>query len=317
MIIIELLSVNNMEINKQIYEKYDINVSNITPITNKSYKVICDKNNCYFIKNVPTIVENKYMFLINQGINNVLYPIINKDRKYLSNYEDKSFYINDFIDDTLKEEDLLAYNMFNSLNQLHLSTGLKRQLSSSSARPKIEEITKQLDYKFILIEQYIRSLETKQIDKSSFVVLEKYHIILNAKNVLVKLQKKIISSIKDKESVEYAFIHNNPKLDHLIIKNGNQFLTSIEKSKIGISSLDMAKFYIENSNYNIDYKKIIYDNYYKQMSDFYYDYFRFLVLFIYIKSIHFTKNEYVNKELFIDVSNKIDKFLATFSDESN
>ena len=253
-----------MELNNSISEKYNIKVHDIERLTNKSYKIVCDTRNCYFIKQVPKIVESKYVFLSNQGVNNVLYPILNNDRKYITDFNDKNFYVNDYIENIVSKEESRAYNMFNALDRLHSSTTIKKQLSTTNSRPKIEEITKQLDYKFVLIEQYIRGLETKPIDKYSMMVLEKYHIILNAKKELVTLQKKIILSIKDKNSVEYSFVHNNPKNDHLIMKNGYQFLTSITNGKIGVSSLDMAKFYIENSELNLDYKEIIFKDYYSQ-----------------------------------------------------
>ena len=174
-----------MELNNSISEKYNIKVHDIERLTNKSYKIVCDTRNCYFIKQVPKIVESKYVFLSNQGVNNVLYPILNNDRKYITDFNDKNFYVNDYIENIVSKEESRAYNMFNALDRLHSSTTIKKQLSTTNSRPKIEEITKQLDYKFILIEQYIRSLETKQIDKSSFVVLEKYHIIL--KEQMVKI----------------------------------------------------------------------------------------------------------------------------------
>ena len=306
-----------MELNNSISEKYNIKVHDIERLTNKSYKIVCDTKNCFFIKQVPKIVESKYVFLSNQGVNNVLYPILNNDRKYITDFNDKNFYVNDYIENIVSKEESRAYNMFNALNRLHSSTTIKKQLSTTNSRPKIEEITKQLDYKFVLIEQYIRGLETKPIDKYSMMVLEKYHIILNAKKELVTLQKKIILSIKDKNSVEYSFVHNNPKNDHLIMKNGYQYLTSITKGKIGISSLDMAKFYIENSDIDLDYKEIIFKDYYSQKNSFYYDYFRFLVLFIYIKSIHFSQNDIINKENFVIICNKIEKFMTDFSQESD
>lgn len=306
-----------MELNNSISEKYNIKVHDIERLTDKSYKIVCDTRNCYFIKQVPKIVESKYIFLSNQGVNNVLYPILNNDRKYITDFNDKNFYVNDYIENIVSKEESRAYNMFNALDRLHSSTTIKKQLSTTKSRPKIEEITKQLDYKFVLIEQYIRGLETKPIDKDSMLVLEKYHIILNAKKELVTLQKKIILSIKDKNSVEYSFVHNNPKNDHLIMKNGYQYLTSITNGKIGVSSLDMAKFYIENSELNLDYKEIIFKDYYSQKNNFYYDYFRFLVLFIYIKSIHFLQNDTFNKEQFVRICIKIEKFMTDFSQESN
>ena len=69
--------------------------------------------------------------------------------------------------------------------------------------------------------------------------------------------KKInIISLKvcKEKSVEYSFVHNNPSIDHLLNVRGVNYLTSLDHSKIGISSLDMAKFYVLNEHLDIDYK---------------------------------------------------------------
>lgn len=305
-----------MNITDNLYDNYGIKVQNTLPLTDKTYKITCNQNNCFFVKQVSNEIETKYNFLSNQGVSNVLYPIINRNRKYISNFDGTNYYLNDYIDNYMTIEDSLAYNMFNALERLHDNTIIKRQLSVNNSRPKFEEITKQLDYKFKLLENFIRSLETGVITPSSLVVLEKYHIILEAKKELVKLQKKIILAIKDKESVEYVFVHNNPKIDHIIMSRGSTYLTSIEKGKIGIDSLDFAKFYIENKELNLDFKKIIFDDYYSHKGDFYYNYFRFLVIFIYIKRINISNLSYINLENFVKNCNNINDFIKTFSDKN-
>ena len=55
---------NTMELNNSIREKYNIKISDIEQLTNKSYKIMCNEHNCYFIKQVPKVVENKYSFLV-------------------------------------------------------------------------------------------------------------------------------------------------------------------------------------------------------------------------------------------------------------
>lgn len=305
-----------MNITDNLYNNYGIKVQDVWPITDKTYKIICDKENCFFIKQVSNEIENKYSYLSNQGVYNVLYPTINHNRKFISNFNYQNYYLNDYIDNFVTIEDSLAYNMFNALDRLHDSTIIKRQLSVNNSRPKFEEITKQLDYKFKLLENFIRSIETKVITPSNLVVLEKYYIILEAKKELLKLQKKIIMAIKDKESVEYVFVHNNPKIDHIIMSRGSAYLTSVENGKIGIDSLDFAKFYVENKDFNIDFKKIIFDDYYSHRDDFYYNYFRFLVIFIYIKRINVSNLSYINLENFVKNCNNIEQFIKTFSDKN-
>lgn len=304
-----------MNIENNLYDNYGIKIKTTSPITDKTFKIICNKNNCFFVKQVTEEIENKYNFLANQGVSNILYPMINYQKKYVSNFNNKNYYLNDYIENFVTIPDSQVYNMFNALNRLHESTVIKRQLSVSHSRPKFEELTKQLDYKFKLLENFVRSLETRMISKNSLIVLQQYHIILDAKNELIRLQKRIIMSIKDKESVEYVFVHNNPKIDHVIMNRGSTYLTSIENGKIGIDSIDLAKFYVENKDSNLDFKKMIFDDYYSHKGGFYYDYFRFLVLFIYIKSINITNIEYFNLNNFVHICNNISNFLETFLDK--
>lgn len=301
-----------MDIINNLYDNYQIKVDKNAKISNKTYKIVCDNNNCYFIKKVEKELENKYTFLSNHGINNVIYPYLNKEKKFISNLSNNNYYITDFITNNPIGEDQIGSRLFNALELLHNNTSIPRQLSVSDTKPKFEEITKQLDYKLKLIENYIRSLETSPINQYSYLVLENYHIIIKAKEELIKLQKKIISAIKNKESIEYVFLHNNPKNDHLLIDKGSSFLTSIDMGKIGIDSLDMAKFYIENKHLKLDLKKMIFSDNYSQKQDFYYDYFCFLVLFIYIKRIDFTSFNLFNMEKIVHNCQDIDDFVKNF-----
>ena len=301
-----------MDVINNLYENYQIKVDKNIQLSGKTYKIVCENNNCYFIKKVSKELENKYIFLSNHGINNIIYPYLNTEKKYISELDKNSYYVTEYLSSKPVGEDQIGFRMFYALDLLHNNTSIKRQLSVNDTKPKFEEITKQLDYKFKLIESFIRSLETKPIDKYSYIVLENYHILIQAKDELVKLQKKIISSIKTKESVEYVFLHNNPKNEHLLIDKGNSYLTSIDNGKIGIDSLDLAKFYIENQHLKLDFKKIIFDDYYSHKQDFYYDYFCFIVLFIYIKRINFTNMSMINMESFVHNSQNIKIFIETF-----
>ena len=144
-------------------------------------------------------------------------------------------------------------------------------------------------------------------------VLANYQYILDSKKELIRLQKRLISSIKSKDTIEYSFIHNNPRLDHLISIHGNNYLTSIDNSKIGIESLDLAKLYIENEDLNIDYAKILFERF-NNINPFYYDYFRYMILIIYINRINLSSDEYVNAQTFINISNSLKKYFSQFKD---
>lgn len=301
-------------INLDLVKYYEINLKDISQITLKSYKLVSENNNNFFLKETSKNILNKYHYLENIGISNILYPILNKDNKYVSNNNNQFFYITDFINEVKIREDVKSNSLFYELENLHNKTIIKKTLDPFKARNKFDEISNQLDYKYKIIESYIRQVESKPLNMFSMPVLENYHIILDAKKELIKLQKRLISSIKSRESVNYNFIHNNPSLDHILNVRGQNYLISLDKSKIGLDSLDYAKYYINNNHVNIDYKSLITNHYNSDEYLFNYIYFRYLVLYIYLMKINFTSEEHINSKNFENIALKIEKYFNDFSD---
>lgn len=293
---------------------YEISLVDFIPISKKAYKLVSKEGNKYFLKETNNNVLSKYQYLENRGISNILYPILNKEKRYITDLNNTSFFINNYISQIDIREDAKAEDLFYQLTKLHNETTIRKTLDPGKSRYKFDELSNELDYQFRMIESFVRRVEARPLDVNSMPILENYHFILDAKKELIKLQKRIISSVKARESVEYSFIHNNPKLEHILNVRGVNYLTSIDSGKIGISSLDMAKFYIENEHLDIDYKNLILDLYYDSNKLFYYDYFRYLVLVIYIKRINFSSEEYVNANIFKRTSLAIEKYFKNFSD---
>ena len=103
-------------------------------------------------------------------------------------------------------------------------------------------------------------------------------------------------------------------MDHLLNVRGVNYLTSLENGKIGISSLDLAKYYIENEDLNINFHELIVNGYFNGENNFYYDYFRFLVLFINIKKLVVSSDYYATAQSFSNVSKSIQKYFDNFLD---
>lgn len=298
-----------------IVKYYEISLDQFKVITPKTIKFQDSNGNKYFLKNTKYNVYEKYMFLNNQNINNILFPLKNKRNEFVTRNNNSAFYINNYIEDFTIIKEMKFQNMYNELNKLHDQTKIIRQLNPSSSRPKFEEITNRLDYKFKTLENYVRSVEAKNLNIYSMPVLANYQYLLDTKKELVRLQKRIISSVKAKETIEYSFIHNNPKLEHLLNVHGNNYLTSIENSKIGLESLDLAKLYVENENLNIDYTGLLIDRF-NNINPFYYDYFRYMVLLLYVEGLVLSTDEYINAQMFINTTNSIKKYFDNFKDLS-
>jgi len=301
------------KIDQDLVKYYEINILDYLSLSKKSYKVTDQNGKNYFVKKTNLNVLEKYQFLNNQGLNNILYPIKNFEQKYVTRNPSIAFYVTNFYDDTTIISEPKAMHMLNELDEIHEKTSFKRQLNPQTSRPKFEEITNRLDFKFTMLENYVRSIEAKPLNMYSMNILGNYQFILDAKKELVRLQKRIISSIKARDSVDYSFVHNNPKLEHILNFSGEYYLISLDNGKLGVESLDLAKFYIENSDLNIDYKEIII-NHYKGNNPFYYDYFRYLVLLIYITRIELSTDMYINSEIFISTTSVIKKYFVNFPD---
>lgn len=293
------------------YNLYDVHLKSFAPISCNSYKCKSDDGKEYFLKTTELYTSEKFNFLYNQGIENVLYPLKNRIGEFISRSR-KNFYVTPFIPDFYMLNEIKAVNLAGELNSLHTNTYFKRQLSPFNSRKKMDDTFDYLQYKFSTLELFIRTIETRKFDEYSITFLKNYHILLDAKKIMARLQKKIISDIKEKKSIYFAFIHNNPKLEHLLSSGGNQYLISIEKSKIGIPSLDMAKFYIENEDLDIDMKTIIQSYFSKFDDSFYFDYFCFIVLLYYVKGIVIIDKDYVSSQSFLYATTQIKKFLKLF-----
>lgn len=294
---------------------YDINLNDYQKITSKTYKVKCENGNCYIMKKTDLYTNEKYDFLYNQGIDNVIYPIQNKNGKYVSKRNEELFYLMNYFPENNVIPEIKANQMNNQLMNLHFNTYYKKQLSPKFSRKKMEDIYEYLEYKFGTLELLVRTIEARPFDEYSITILKNYHYILDAKLIMAKYQKKLISSIKEKKSVNYSFIHNNPKLNHLINYQGKQYLISLEHSKVGIPSLDIVKFYLETEDLNIDKKELIM-NYFNHYDDeIYFDYFCFFVLLYYIKGIVIIDKDYISSQSFLYATNSIKKFIETFNIE--
>ncbi|MCK9536630.1 MAG: hypothetical protein M0R05_03480 [Bacilli bacterium] len=294
-------------------ELYNLRFSSFKPITSKAFRLKCKDDEYYiFAKKSNIYSQEKYRFLYEQGISNIAYPLKNNKGNFITNINKNYLYLSDYYRDFDIVGEIKAVNMVDELSNLHYNTYFKRQLSVDFSRKNMEELFEYLDYKFTVLEMFIRSVEARPFDEYSIVILKNYQYLLDAKAIMSQLHKQLIAVIKEKKSVNYAFIHNNPKTSHLLTASGKHYLTSIEKSKMGIPSLDMAKFYIENEHLNFDIKNVILPYLDKYEDEFYRNYFYFLVLLYYIKGLTIIDKDYATAQNFIFAAHSIKKFMNLF-----
>lgn len=307
---------NNLsELKELIIKNYNIDVLDIikSNTSSKIMKVITIKDE-YIIKQCDSTFEQKVNYLKSENVNNIIYPIKNKQGKYVSIFDERYYYLQDFHKNSAEIKEVKARNLLYQLNILHQQTKFRKSLSPTKSKKKLEEIFNYLQYKFNLLETFVRKVESEKYDEYSIMILKGYHHILDAKKIMGELNKKIIEAVKEKISVDYVFLHGNPKSNHLVNDNGYYFI-SYQNGFYGICSLDIAKYYIEIEDLNLNHYELIKDYFKEYDNDFYYNYFLFLVLLYYIKSIIIYDKDYVSSQSFVYAANSIKKFLNIFIDK--
>lgn len=294
-----------------VLKQYDIPGISYQPITSKSMKVTCTKGDCFLIKETSLYMEEKIRYLRSQNVSNIIYPLKNNNDNYISLCNNKLYYLTPFIRDNKMIDEMKFSRLNNELNSLHTNTSYKKELSPLSSKKKFEKIFDYLQYKFNSLESFVRTIEARDYDEYSILILKDYRYILDAKNVIGRLNKRLIDYVKQKITIDYSVIHNNPKLNHLISTSESDYLISFEKAKIGVPTLDIVKFYIETEDIRINRNEII-KEYFRNEDSFYFDYFCFFVLFYYIKGIVIIDKDYVSSQSFAYYSKVIKSFIEDF-----
>ncbi len=281
---------------------FNSKVTNINKVT-ENVTLFVINNKKYIIKLVSSKSNEIYNFIISQQVQSVSYPIKKFKTKegmyFLYTYESElNFPI-------LKKTQQLV----DAINVLHKSTSYEKKLNKKNFK-YLYRTYKKIDYKFQILEMYIREAEVKQSKTDiEWIMLSKYNIFLDTKIIMYNLQKKIHTYIDDKISVIYSLNHGNPNINHLY----NKKLISFDNAYLGLFVSDLARLYVECDHINLDWYTVINQIIEPYGNDFYKIYFKFLVLYIYVINIDFdlvNLNNACNK--YIQIGRRISMFLQNF-----
>lgn len=306
-----------MNVKEFILKNYNITVLNeiYSNTSNKVIKIISvDKE--YILKKCDKLFNEKIKYLKGLHVNNLIFPILNVNEQYVTEDNYQYWYLQEYKKNNLEINEIKAKKLLNQLKYLHQKTSFRKSLSPLKSKKKFEEIFNYLQYKFSMLETFVRDIEAKEYDEYSIVILKGYHYILDAKKYMEKLNKKIINNVKDKITVDYVFLHGNPKLNHLI-NYDDDYLISYQDGYYGIISFDIAKYYIEVEDLNINHYELINEYFSSFDNEFYFNYFCFLVLLYYIKSIIVYEKDYVSSQSFVYVCSAIKTFFERFKERLN
>jgi hypothetical protein len=154
----------------------------------------------------------------------------------------------------------------------------------------------------------IREIELALIkDDVSWIILSKYHSILDAKIILYDLQTDIFKFIDKKTNIEYGLVFND--INFNIIDNG--LIEPKFKFYYAPKGMLYARIFllIDHQNVDEEFKKKI-----LKLSTFDKKYFCFMVIYIYILNLNFSINiNNSNINLYINICKKIDNFIKEFN----
>lgn len=173
---------------------------------------------------------------------------------------------------------------------------------------KLNGLYKLLDNKFNYIEMRIREIELSQKkDDISWIILSKYHSLLDAKIILYDLQTDIFKFVDKETSIEYGLVFNN--IDYNMLESG------LLEPKFRFYYCPKGMLYVR---YFLLFDHMLIDEEFKKkvmkLSVFDKKYFCFMVIYIYILNLNFgimINNSNIN--LYIDICKKIDIFIKEFN----
>ena len=74
-----------------IIKNYNINLKSYLPLTSKSIKIITKDDSKLIVKKSKEKVKSKYLFLKNEGLDNIVYPNFNRSNNFLTRLNNNFF----------------------------------------------------------------------------------------------------------------------------------------------------------------------------------------------------------------------------------
>ena len=115
-----------------LVEYYELPLEYLMKLGSKSYKYIDGENKEFFLKVTPFNSAEKFKFLESLGIDNIIYPHLNRENEYITKQKGNVFYLTDYYKQANIIPEVKVQNMLKELSNLHNSSIIKRQLSSLS-----------------------------------------------------------------------------------------------------------------------------------------------------------------------------------------
>lgn len=231
---------------RKCLKELNINYDKLGLFYQSTYYVICEDNK-YLIRvmNKNDIELYNILIAINANISRYINKISVDGKEYYL------FLLKDFIG----EEKAVSNNLFKEAIKIFQKTEFDRVLKKEDVN-RLNSIYKILDSRFLYLELRIREIETTVYQTDyNWIVLSKYHIILDLKEKLFSLQERILKEIDKSINVKFGLVIKNLNACFYIRNELYEYFGS----KIAPISSLLARFYVSNSHLNLS--KDIFDKY--------------------------------------------------------
>lgn len=258
-----------------------------------NYYLLMDKENIYY--HLYTLDYKEYN----------IYQELKKSKYLKSSIFEKKYkdiYLILYRLKLIKDKVFLADNRINLLNNIFKEYSHSVKLSKKNCS-LLKNQTTILNNKFSYYEMRIRTIEMKRIKNDlDWVILSKYHILLDARLYLYDLLDDIFKYIDSNSEISIGLIFKNP------------FLTYFENEKIepyldlyyGPYGMMLARIYIEYSLIN---ENALLDEI-KKLNRIDKVYFLYSTLYILILSFNFDIDEKI--DLYLDITKKLHQVIYNF-----
>lgn len=266
----------------------------------KDVLYLCDKNNHKYSLHILNPKQSKIIYSLGKS-KYILKPI------YTYKEANEIYYL---------YEDIINKSSDNSLSKDTLDILIKifKEFSFKTELDKLqasilESLFKVLDTRFKGLEFRIRELELEPIKNDfDWVILAKYHIILDARIYLYDLESDIFKMVDNKQSIEYGLVFKN--IDTNSYKNGLiEPNYEIYYAPIGML---LSRYYLASSHIINDeeFYKI-----FKDIDTFNKKYFLFMTLYCLILCItlDFTLTN-TNTSMFLNYTNLISRVIKKYGE---
>lgn len=242
----------------------------------KQYKNILNRNNIvpskYTIKGKTIIVDSELgKFTLKKITNNNIYKYLHSRKyDYFPRVIDEldNIMLFEYIDDVDYDEAEKALDLVHYLALLHSKTSYYKEIDLDEYKNLYEEIKNKIEYIYNYYLDVINIIESKvYMSPSEYLVARNISEVFSCIFYCKRSIDEWYELVKDKKRKRVVTLHNNVNTDH-ILKNGDTYLISWDKSKVDIPIYDFVNFY-NNRALDFDFEALLkeYENIYPLLEE--------------------------------------------------